>query len=126
MVLGFRHDQLRRLIDRVVGTVPVDDHAVDAAADQVRDLALNLIRVGGAVADIHVLRPAKPQKQVRIHLRRRPGIEQRMDVDLAYVTGAPVAVRLIHEAVGCARVVGGLSGESRGGYHVRGTRSEQI
>ncbi len=124
MILSFRHDQLCRLIDRIVRTVPVDDDAVDAAADHICDLALHLIRVGGTVADIHVLRPAKPKKQVCIDFRCCSRVEQRMDVDFADVAGAPITVRLTHEAVRGACVVGGLSGESRGGNHVRGTRSE--
>ena len=74
MVFGLRHHQLRSLIFGVVGTVPVDDHAVDAAADHVINLALDLRGIGGVVADVHVRRVAKPQEQVSIDFRRRAGI----------------------------------------------------
>ena len=119
MLFSFGHHQLRRLVHRIVGTVPVDYDAVDAAAHHVCDLALHLIRVGRAVADIHVLRPAKPKKQVRIDFRCCSRIEQRMDIDFADVACASIAVRLTREVVGGACVVGGLSCESGGRYHVK-------
>ncbi len=76
MALSFRHHQLRTLIDFIVGSIPVDDHAIDAPADHVVDLALDLRCIGGAVADVHMVRSSEPGKQVGIHLCRRPGIQQ--------------------------------------------------
>ena len=108
-LLSLRHHQLRGLIHRVVRPVPVDDDAIDAAADHVRNLALDLRRVGGAVADIHVVRLAEPQQQVSVDLRRRAGIKQRVNVDLADIPRAAIAIRLGRETVGRAGVVGGLS-----------------
>ena len=64
---------LRGVVLVVVRAVPVDDHAVDAAADHVGDLAVNLCGVGGAVADVHVVRPAKPHHHMGIDLGGRPG-----------------------------------------------------
>ena len=61
MVFRFRHHQLRTLINRIVGAVPVNDHAIDAPADHVVNLPLDLSGIGGAVADIHVLRSAEPR-----------------------------------------------------------------
>jgi len=74
VVFGLCHHQLRSLILKVVGTVPVDDHAINAAADHVINLTLDLRGIGGVVADIHVRRIAKPQEQVSIDFRRRAGI----------------------------------------------------
>jgi hypothetical protein len=55
MSLGFRHYELRRLVDAVVRTVPIDDDAIDAAADHIGDLAMDLGGIGGVVAHIHVI-----------------------------------------------------------------------
>jgi hypothetical protein len=43
--LGLCHHQLRRLIDAVVRAVPVNDDAINSAADHVCDLTMNLSRV---------------------------------------------------------------------------------
>jgi hypothetical protein len=45
MFLGLSHHQLRSLVDGIVWAVPVNDHAIDAAADHVCDLTLDLRRV---------------------------------------------------------------------------------
>ncbi len=55
MRFGLGHHQLRRLINVVVGPIPVDHHAVDATADHVGNLIVDLRRVGRAITDVHVL-----------------------------------------------------------------------
>jgi len=105
VLLGLGHERERSLILPVVGTIPIDDYAIDAAADHIADLVFNLHCVGRTVADVHVVRLSEPDHQVSVDLGRGPGIEQIMEVDLAYITGAAVAVRLAHKAVGSARIV---------------------
>ncbi len=61
MIFRFGHDELRCLVDRVIGAVPVDDHASYASADHVRNLALDLRGIGRAIADIHMIVLAKPE-----------------------------------------------------------------
>lgn len=73
---SFGHHQLGGLVDAIVRTIPVDDHSVDAAADHVRDLTVNLAGIGGTVSDIHVVTAAKPQKQVSINLGAGAGVKQ--------------------------------------------------
>jgi hypothetical protein len=121
MGLGFGHDRQRSLINRVVGTVPVNDYAIDSPADHVVDLALDLPGVRGIVANIHMLGASEPKKQMGIHLGSSARIKQRVDVDLTYISSAAIAIRLLCETVGRAGVVGGLSGKRCGGHHVRGT-----
>lgn len=60
MLFRFRHHQLRGLVGAVVWTIPVDDHAIDPAADHIGDLVVNLGRARRAIAHIHVVRAAKP------------------------------------------------------------------
>jgi hypothetical protein len=76
--------------------------------------------VGGTVADIHVVRLAKPHDHVGINPGGCAGIEQRMDIDFAYVSRALVAVRLSRESIGRARIVRGLRRERGRGHHVNG------
>ncbi len=54
MRLGLRHDEFRGLVDRVARTIPVKDYAIDAAAYHVVNLIGGLLRIGGAVAIVHV------------------------------------------------------------------------
>lgn len=107
MLFRLRHHQLRRLIDRVTRTVPVDDYAINASADHVRDLAVNLGRIGGTIADVDVPGAAPPEQQVRVNLGRRPGIEQRTQIHFADVVGSKVAIRERVEGIGRACVVAG-------------------
>jgi hypothetical protein len=88
MVFGLGHDQFCGRINRIVGAVPVDDDTIDTAADHVSNLAFHLCRVGGTVADIHVVRSAKPQKHVRVNFDGTPSRQQGMDIDFAYIRGA--------------------------------------
>ena len=60
MRFSFGHDEFCGLIDAVVRTIPIDDDAVDAAADHVRDLIVDLRRVGRTVADVHMVRATEP------------------------------------------------------------------
>jgi hypothetical protein len=116
MSLGLRHHQLRRLINRVVLSEPIDNHAIDPAADHVIDLTLHLRRVRGTVADVHVIRSAEPQHQMGIDFRARSRIQQRMHVHLADVSRAAITIGLSGEIVGCARIISGLRCE-RGSRH---------
>ena len=125
MAFGLCHDRLRRLVDEIVWSVPVDNHSINAAADHVINLVLDLRRISGTIADIHMAGLPKPEQQVGIDLRRRSRIKQRVDVDFADVSGSPIAVRLAQETVRRARVVGGLSRESGSRYHVGGARRTQ-
>jgi hypothetical protein len=120
MGFGCGHDQLRSLIDGVAGTVPINDHAIDAAAHHVIHLRLSLSGVGGTVADIHVVGLAEPHDHVGINFRCCAGIEQRVNVDLAYVSRALIAVRLSRKSVGGAGVVRGLRRERSRGHNVSG------
>ncbi len=60
MILRFSHHQLRSLIDGIPRSIPVDDYAINPAADHVLDLPVNLRRIGRTVAHIHVVRLPKP------------------------------------------------------------------
>ncbi|MGA7400740.1 MAG: hypothetical protein WBW38_12010 [Candidatus Sulfotelmatobacter sp.] len=70
MALRRHHHQLRCLVDGITGPIPVNDCAVDAAADHVVNLTLHLRRVCLAVADVHVVRLAEPKNHVSINLGR--------------------------------------------------------
>lgn len=94
MRLSFCHHQLRGLINAVVGAVPIDDDAVNSPADHVGDLPMDLLRIRGVVADIHVVRASEPQQQVCVHLCASAGIEQAVNIDLAHVPGRAVAIAL--------------------------------
>ena len=76
MFFGLSHDELRRLVDVVVGTVPINDDAINSPTDHVCDLPMHLRRVSRTVAHIHMVRASEPKHQVRINLGRGPGIEQ--------------------------------------------------
>lgn len=123
MRLRLSHDELGGLVDAVVRAVPVDHDAVDAPADHVRNLTMNLACVRGTVADAHVVRSAKPQQQVGVNLGGRAGIQQRVHVNLAHIARAGIAIRLTDKAIDGAGVVRRLRGQRRGGYDVRLSRA---
>jgi hypothetical protein len=60
MALRRRHYVLRSLVDGITRSVPVDNHAIDAAADHVVNLTLDLRWVRLAVTNIHVVRLTEP------------------------------------------------------------------
>ena len=122
MAFSFCHDRLRRLVDGIVWSVPVDDHSINAAADHVVNLALDLRGISGVITDIHVAGLPKPEHQMRVDLRACSGIEQRVDVDFADVSRCSIAVGLVRETVRRTCVVGGLSSESCGRHHIGRTR----
>jgi hypothetical protein len=109
-----RHHHLRGLIREAAWPIPIDDHAVDAAADHVVNLILYLDWIRGIVAHIHVVAVAEPEHQMRVNLGRGSGIKQRMHVDLADVARAQISIRLGSKGVRCAGVVRGLGGEGCG------------
>lgn len=121
MLLRLRHHQAGRLVDAVARPVPVDDHAVDPAADHVGDLVMDLVGIDRTVADVDVARLAPPHHHVRIHPRRVARIQQRMHIHLADVSRAPVAVNLRSEAVGRTCIVSGQRSDGSGGNDVAGT-----
>ncbi len=118
--MSFRlcHDQFGCLVDAVVRAVPIDNHAIDAAADHVHNLAMNLSRVCGTIADIHVVGLTKPKHEMGVNLRRCTRVEQGMDVHFAHVAAPEVAIALADKAVGCTCVIGGLGGQGCSRYDV--------
>lgn len=92
MLFSLCHHQLGGLIDGIAGPVPVDDDAVNSAADHVLDLIVNLRGIVGVVADVHVVGFSKPQKQVCVDLGRGAGIEQRVNINLADIGCAQISV----------------------------------
>lgn len=76
--MGFRlgHHELGGIVNAVIWTIPINDDAIDPTADHVCNLAMNLVRVIGAVANIHVIRLPKPKQQVRIDFCLFPGVKQ--------------------------------------------------
>ncbi len=105
MVFRLGHDQLRGVVFAVVRTIPINDHAIDSAADHIGDLLVNLRRVVGTVPDVHVIRSTEPHHQVRVHLSRRAGIKQRVHTHLADIAGASVTIRLLGKTVRRAGVI---------------------
>ena len=114
MGLGFGHNEFCGLVDAVVRPVPVNDHAINTTTDHVRDLTVNLRRVGRVVADIHVVRRAEPQEQVSIDFGIRARVEQGVNVNLTDIGGAGITVGLVDETIGGAGVVRRLRSQ-RGG-----------
>lgn len=55
------HHQFRRLVNAVVRAVPVHNHAINSAADHVRDLTMDLFCIRGTVTDVHVVRASEPE-----------------------------------------------------------------
>lgn len=88
MAFRGRHYELRCLIFGIVRSVPVDDHAINAAADHVVDLAVDLVRVGRTVAHVHMIRLSEPDHQVGVDLGTVSRIQQGMHVDFADVSCA--------------------------------------
>jgi len=69
MLFSFSHDEFGSAINAVVRAVPIDDDAIDAAADHVIDLTVDLGGVIRVVAHVHVIGAAKPQHQVGVDFR---------------------------------------------------------
>jgi hypothetical protein len=110
MALGLRHDKLCRLIDAVVWTVPVENDAVDATADHVRDLLVHLYGVSGTVPNGHVVRSSEPQDEVSVHFAGRARIKQRVYIHLAHIAGTQISIALSGETIRRTCVVRGLCG----------------
>lgn len=106
--LGFIHDHFRGLVDGITRAVPVQNDAVNSAADHVLNLFLDLDGIGGVVAHIHVVRLPEPQHHVSEDLGRSTGVKQRMNIHLADVGSTGIAVGLRCEAGGRAGVTRGL------------------
>jgi len=110
MILRFCHHKFGGVVFAVVRTVPVNDHAVDTAADHVGDLLMNLSGIRGVVANVHVVRSSKPHHHVCVDLGGRPWIQQRVHVHFADVSGASIVVALFDKTVGGAGIVCRLIG----------------
>jgi hypothetical protein len=123
MVFCFGLDQLRRLIDRIIRPVPVNDQAIDASADHVFDLPFHLRRIGRTVADIHVMPGAEPGLHMHVYLGRSSGIQQRVHVNLADISGTLVSVRLTDKGIGGAGVVRSLGSQGGGWNYVSASRT---
>lgn len=93
MGFGLCHDLQSGLIQSIARSIPVEDHAIDAPVDHVVNLALNFGGIGGVVADVHVVRLAEPEDHVGINFRSRTGVKQRVDINLAHIPGAEIAIR---------------------------------
>ena len=117
MLLDLLHDFERSDVGRVAGAVPVNDEAVDAAADHVLDLFVDLGFVPGDVADLHVAMIAEPGHEVSDDLSGRAGIEQRADIKLADIGGGHIAIGLRLKTIRRACVVGGF-GSKRSSRHL--------
>ena len=94
MSFCFRHHQFRGLINAVVRTVPVDNYAINSPTDHIGDLPMDLFRVGGAVADVHVVRAAEPQHQMGVYFRAGAGVEQVVNVEFTHIAHASISVAL--------------------------------
>ena len=71
MGFSFCHDEFGGLVFVIVRTIPIDDHAIDSAADHVGDLSVNVRGVRGTVTDVHVVRASEPDHEVGIDLGGR-------------------------------------------------------
>jgi hypothetical protein len=110
VVLSLGFHQQCAFVDRIVGTVPVDDDSINATADHVFNLPLHLHRIGRTVTDVHVASSAEPGQQVSVHFRRSSGIQQRVHVHLADIPRPAVTINLIGKGIGSAGIVGCLLG----------------
>ncbi len=89
---GFGHDHLCCLVLEGIRTVPIDDHAINAAADHVGNLTVDLCRISGTVAHVHVVRLAKPQHQMRVDFGLQSGTQQGVDIQFTDVSNPAVAI----------------------------------
>lgn len=119
MFFRLGHHQLRALVDGIARTVPVDDHAIDAPVDHVRNLVMDLIGIGGTVANIDMLRLSPPQQQVSIDLRSGAPVKQRMHIDFADIACAQVSIGKRGKTIRGAGVVVGLRAQCRGRHNER-------
>ncbi len=110
MGLGLRHDLQRRLIQRIPGSIPIEDHTIDSTAHHVINLIGNFGGVGRVISDVHMVRLSEPQDHVGVNLRRIARIKQVVNVDLADISCAEVAIRKAGERIRGAGVIGGLGG----------------
>lgn len=117
MSFGLGHHLESSLVGKAARPVPVDDDAIDAAADHIGDLAVYLRGIGRVVTHVHVVRAAEPYHHVSVDFGGRARIQQRVDVDFAHIPGGEVSVGLRGKAVGGAGVVRRLCGQRGGGIH---------
>ena len=92
----------------VIWTIPVDNHTCDSAAEHVRDLCLNLRRIIGVIANVHVVAHTEPGHEVRVNRGVRSVVEQGAGWNLARVSRSGVAVGLGLKSRRSAGVVTGL------------------
>ena len=75
MIFGLRHYQLSGLVDCIIGSVPVDNHAIDTTAHHVVNLAFDLRSIGRTVPDVHMVRASEPEHKMSVNFRRGAGIK---------------------------------------------------
>ena len=108
MGLGRCHNLQRRLIQGIARSIPIEDYAIDSAAHHVVNLICDFGGIGRVVTNVHVVRLPEPQFHVGEDLCRRAGIKQSVDVNLAHISRAEVAVGQRRKCIRGACVVGSL------------------
>ena len=116
MLFGLRHYRQRGFIaEGISKSVPIDDHTINAAADHVRDLTMDLRWILRVISHIHVARIAKPGHQMRVDLRICSRIQERMNIQFAGVASGNISIALGLERIRAAGVVGSLRAQGCGG-----------
>lgn len=103
----------------LAASIPVDNGAVEPAAQHVIDLLLHLQRVTGDVTYIHVIAKPEPGNKVRVDFGGGSGVEQAADRLFADIGAGNVAVGLREKAVGRAGIVRRFCCQRRGGFERR-------
>src|SRR5439155_5911193 len=106
--LGFLHDRVGSVVDEVSWPVPDHEDSINAPADHVSNLAVDLSGIGRVVTYVHVAWLTKPQHQVGENFGTGARIKQRVDVNLADITRTQITVRLRRKSICSAGIVRGL------------------
>jgi hypothetical protein len=122
---GLVHHKLRGFIRCAARPIPIDHDAIDAPADHVADLPFDLGRVGGTVADVHVIGSAEPEHQVGIDPGRSARVKQRTNTYLADTSRPQIPVGLRGEGISGAGVVGSLCFQRCSGNNGEGSGNAQ-
>jgi hypothetical protein len=123
MLFDFRHYRQRGFVGECISeSIPVDDHTINAAADHVRDLTVNLRWILRVVTHIHMTWIAKPGHQMRYDFAARARIQKSMNIQLAGISGAHISVALRLKSIRRAGIVRSfrLEGGGRNYFKVSG------